>query len=149
MWTVDERRAYMNERYAAQRGEAIYYLGGRCNRCESTENLEIDHMCRKDKVHAVGRLWPARDLHVLFEELEKCQLLCRACHVDKTADETRGEERGFMHGGYYGWQVKRCRCPECVTGRRAWYDARNARRRAAYIPHGKVRGPYKRRAAPC
>ena len=128
--TPEETRAYMKARYYEQRDGFIAYLGGRCNRCESAERLEIDHMERGDKLFTVAALHPSGNLPRVYEELEKCQLLCRECHIEKTAEESRGE-RGWTHGSIYGWMKKKCRCAECVTGWRAWHDDRNARRRAA------------------
>ena len=143
-WTKEETRAYMKARYEQQKADMIHYLGGRCNRCEATSDLEIDHMVKADKSFDVGKMWGVKRLPSVYEELEKCQLLCHSCHLIKTGDEQRGEYRGWRHGTSTGWMRKKCRCPECVTARRAWYDARNAKRRAEYQHVRGPRSPYGR-----
>ena len=48
------------------------------------------------------------------EELTKCQVLCRQCHIKKSME--CGERRVAGHGSGQMYQVHRCRCKEC----RAW-----------------------------
>ena len=104
--------------------------------CGSKENLEIDHVDRSKKLFPVWRLWPAKLLPDVFLELDKCQLLCKTHHIEKTQREFSGEERGFQHGTMYGWMKKKCVCDECAVSKRIWYDTRNEKLRT-----GK-RGPY-------
>ncbi len=72
---IKERRAYCRE-----------YLGGKCVKCGTTHNLQFDHIKREGKKYEISsRL--SNNLNNLKEELDKCQLLCAPCHLDKTAKE--------------------------------------------------------------
>ena len=80
----------------ARRARLIEMLGGKCVRCEATENVEFDHIDPSTKVFAVcSALDKAWD--VLVEEASKTQLLCKPCHVAKGAED-RPE---LPHGVYY------------------------------------------------
>ena len=71
----DERRAHCRE-----------YLGGKCVKCGTTHNLQFDHIKREGKKYTIaGRIH--QNFTILKEELDKCQLLCAPCHLDKTAKE--------------------------------------------------------------
>ena len=61
-------------------------LGNKCARCGCTVNLQIDHKdpCTK-KFEVKSRLSYKRVN--LIEEVDKCQLLCKPCHKDKTYNE--------------------------------------------------------------
>lgn len=61
----------------------IQYLGGKCSGCDSTENLQFDHIDRKTKSFTIGKSF-GRKLSDLIEEANKCQLLCKSCHQLKT-----------------------------------------------------------------
>lgn len=135
---VDEYwKRYHREYYYKRRLEAFDYIGYRhCNWCGSTENLEIDHIDPSQKSFNLSMRLSARRPEVQAE-LDKCQVLCRSCHEEKTA----AENSGFTHGTIYAWMNKKCRCEICEPERRAWHDARNKKRReqATY-----KRGPYGR-----
>jgi 5-methylcytosine-specific restriction endonuclease McrA len=92
---------------------------GPCVRCGSTEHLEVDHWDPASKVD--HRVWSWSESR-LFAELAKCQVLCRACHQRKTADEN---SRPLVHGVRAGYQ-RGCRCASC---RRAHAEYRAQRRR--------------------
>lgn len=102
--------------------------GGKCVQCGSKKKLEFDHIDRATKTapssHAI---WSRRETHI-EEELKKCQLLCKACHINKTHAE-RGD-RVLVHGTLYRGYHRGCRCSEC---RRANADYEYKRR------HGKER----------
>ena len=70
-----EKRAYCRE-----------YLGGKCVVCGTTHNLQFDHIKREGKKYNIApkitNKWDN-----LKEELDKCQLLCAPCHLEKTASE--------------------------------------------------------------
>ena len=71
----DKRRAYCRE-----------YLGGKCVKCGTTHNLQFDHIKRETKKYTIASR-VHQDFTILKEELDKCQLLCAPCHLDKTAKE--------------------------------------------------------------
>ena len=71
----DKRRAYCRE-----------YLGGKCVKCGTTHNLQFDHIKREGKKYTIASR-VTQDFTILKEELDKCQLLCAPCHLEKTAKE--------------------------------------------------------------
>lgn len=75
--------AYMKKRYAERRAFAIEFLGGMCEKCKSTTNLEIDHRDPDLKSFDISKMWSCA-LVKYKAELLKCQLLCKDCHRDKT-----------------------------------------------------------------
>ena len=98
-------------------------FGGRCARCEATEDLEFDHIDPSTKVFSVcaglDKAW-----NVLVAEAAKCQLLCKACHVAKGA-----EDRPVLtHGTYYVYWYWNCRCDLCKAANAAKSAALLARK---------------------
>ena len=78
----EQRRGYRDKR----KSYCIEYLGGKCVECGTTHNLQFDHIKREGKKYEIStRL--SNNLNNLKEELDKCQLLCAPCHLDKTASE--------------------------------------------------------------
>lgn len=106
-------------------------LGGCCAQCGSVEDLEFDHVDPATKEFdisqgIVGCYSRAR----LQAELIKCQLLCKSCHVRKSATEVEVE-----HGG--GETGKRnCRCELCAPLKREY--AR--KRKRALVAQSAERG---------
>jgi hypothetical protein len=74
---------YMLRRYHSRVAEAKQILGNHCKICNTTEELEIDHIdwCKKEL--SLGKLWSVSRKRYLAE-LEKCQLLCKEHHAQKT-----------------------------------------------------------------
>lgn len=56
-YPVAEARAYMRDRYAEQRTQFIQWLGGKCVKCNTTNNLQFDHIDPKTKSFGIGALW--------------------------------------------------------------------------------------------
>ena len=80
---------------ARRRMVAIGLLGARCLDCglrerEHPEVYEFDHV-RGTKYTEMSRLW-GRSWTVISRELKKCDLVCRNCHVKRTAH--RRKENG-------------------------------------------------------
>lgn len=71
----DERRKYLRE-----------YLGGKCVRCGATERLEFDHRIPADKSYTIASNITCFSLEELILEIDKCQLLCRPCHIQKSRE---------------------------------------------------------------
>ena len=98
-------------------------LNGPCQKCGSSDNLEVDHIDPAQKVDHKVWTWKRvrRDV-----ELAKCQALCRDCHKKKSAEYSR---RPLSHGSAgYG---RGCRCEVCrkyQTDRMAKYHQDNPRR---------------------
>lgn len=72
----------MKNRWKLRRERAIKQLGGCCVGCGSLEKLEFDHIDPSTKIKAIAKMSSASE-RVFQEELEKCQLLCYACHLAK------------------------------------------------------------------
>lgn len=116
-------KEYHRAYYYKRRQEIIDYLGGKCVICGSQENLQFDHIDPSQKLFDIKS---KLSLRTSKEEIDKCQLLCRPCHLDKTGEENTG----FTHGTIYGWMKKKCGCDSCQRAKRSWHDARNLARRS-------------------
>lgn len=115
---------YMLARYHRRRVELIELLGGCCVQCNSTLNLEFDHIDRKKKASDISKILAAASESVYRAEIAKCQLLCGECHKAKTS-----MERSVPHGGGLTGK-KRCYCELCAPLKRA-YNAEFMRRSRA------------------
>jgi rubredoxin len=135
MTYTEEQRAYHREYYRRRRQEVIDYLGGQCVRCGVRDELQFDHI---DPALKSYELCHKLNLRTSLEEIDKCQLLCKGHHLEKTAQENTG----FAHGTIYAWMMKKCNCGECGIAKHLWLEARNASRRTL----GGSRGPYGRSA---
>ena len=67
-----------------RKGALILMLGGECIQCGSEELLEFDHINPDEKLFNIAD-GLARRWESILEEIEKCQLLCRECHIGKSA----------------------------------------------------------------
>lgn len=86
-------------------------MGGVCNKCNSSDHLEVDHIDPATKVNS--RIWSWSHARIR-EELAKCQLLCYACHKKKSIDTQSFIIKNDVHSHnryvHYG-----CRCLTCKT----------------------------------
>ena len=80
---VEDQRKIRNERRQYLRE----YLGGKCVRCGATERLEFDHIIKETKSFTIGSSLTCFSIEELIEEVNKCQLLCRPCHIIKSDEE--------------------------------------------------------------
>lgn len=109
-----------------KRQELIQALGGKCARCGSSENLEFDHLDPNQKEFRVSEMLDWGEVR-LSQEVEKCQLLCKDCHHQKTLENWEyGQEA--PHGGIWRWRKYKCRCADCMQAN----DKYNEFRRAIY-----------------
>ena len=113
---IEEMAGYMKSRREQRRQQALQDLGGMCVVCGVTEGLEFDHVSPDTKLanicdmlsHGNDRFW---------NEVAKCQLLCRSHHDEKSKREGNyggGQNKIIdpQHGSstlYNGG----CRCEEC------------------------------------
>lgn len=96
---------------------------GPCQRCDSWDNLEVDHIDGSGKV--THRVWFWSEAR-REAELAKCQVLCESCHATKTGEENRQRFQGEHGGGKYG--IRRCSCDLCKIRKAAYMrDWRRAR----------------------
>ena len=88
-WREDnkEKKREQNRKYRkAARIKCVEYLGGKCVKCGTTHNLQFDHIDRIPKKYTIASR-VTNNFTILKEELDKCQLLCAPCHLQKTAKE--------------------------------------------------------------
>jgi len=83
MYSKEQRRAYNNARHHRLRNEAIEKLGGKCNKCGSMSELHFDHVDADTKSNVRQSLFNYSK-EFIEKELQKCQLLCSACHLEKS-----------------------------------------------------------------
>ena len=72
----------------------VEMLGGKCESCGTTKNLQFDHIDPTTKSFSIAKKYMSP---VVFEEIKKCQLLCYECHLKKTSEEwqvCRGVDKG-------------------------------------------------------
>jgi 5-methylcytosine-specific restriction endonuclease McrA len=79
---------YMKERWLKRKQKAIDYLGGKCIRCSSKDFLEFDHIDPSSKIMTIARA-SSRNEEFFWIEVNKCQLLCVPCHLEKSAEDIR------------------------------------------------------------
>lgn len=116
------QRIFGREWVAKRRRDWINSKGGKCVRCGYTENLEVDHIDPKLKMITPANLWSMAEKNERrILELEKCQILCYECHLNKTVSERIPI---LEHGVGSGYGYHKCRCTEC----RAW-NARNQQKK--------------------
>lgn len=128
MPSPEEQRDYQKMWMRKRRAEWVESKGGKCEKCGSTEQLEIDHIDRSLKTIKASVLW-SRNETVRAKELENCQLLCNACHKEKTRLE---KMKDLKHGDYGMYKARGCRCQLCKDE-----NARRVRLQRAGIPYTK------------
>lgn len=91
-----------------------------CSICHSKQNLELDHINPETKVsHSI---WSWSEKRRLLE-LEKCQVLCYFCHLEKTKKQL---QKPITHGNSgYG---RGCRCKVCFSSHSERMKTRNRKR---------------------
>lgn len=112
-------KTYMKERRLKRRNDLIQKAGGKCLNCSSTVDLEFDHVDPKDKSFVLSGHNLDKPMKTIIEEYNKCNLLCRKCHVEKTK---RNKEHGGGHnkntspmkcGTVRKYTEEKCRCDKC------------------------------------
>jgi 5-methylcytosine-specific restriction endonuclease McrA len=110
-------KEYFRKYYHKKKAKYINLLGGKCAVCSTKEGLEFDHKDPKTKEFTISKLMNYSEEKVL-DEVRKCQLLCKACHLAKSQKEgsftTEPWNKGkWSHGSQTGYLLKMCRCLEC------------------------------------
>ena len=107
----------MLERYHKRRKEAVDLLGGKCVVCGSTENLEFDHIDPQTKKKTIAKIW-GYSKETFLKEINKCQLLCRKCHEEKSLKDAGKVSGKTIHGTLAS--RKYCRCKLCKEAYNAY-----------------------------
>ena len=83
----DENRDHLNEmakiNHHKRKNILIEMLGGKCVDCGTTKNLQFDHIDPSKKSFNIQCVLSERTL----KELEKCELRCCNCHLEKTKND--------------------------------------------------------------
>ena len=101
---------YMLARYHKRMSEAKTKLGGKCFKCNSIENLQLDHINPQTKNFTVAKLWNSKK-EVFDLEIGKCQLLCEKCHEEKTLLDMGKVSAKITHGTLSSYRY--CKCKIC------------------------------------
>lgn len=104
----NKQKAYQKAWVANRRKYAIICFGGKCKICSSLDKLHFDHVDPKTKVSHNIWSWSSERLR---EELIKCQLLCKDCHLKKTMKENNLTP--VPHGHIKKYKIHRCKCALC------------------------------------
>ena len=109
-----DRKEYMlaYQREWIKKRRASFLQAKSCAVCGSIKRLEVDHRDPSKKEHEVRNLW-SRKAMIRDKELGKCQVLCNACHKEKTKQDYIERRRPLVHGTEHGYDVWRCKCREC------------------------------------
>lgn len=119
--SLESDRVYQMARYERRIGEARDRLGGVCVVCGTTEDLQFDHVDPTSKSFTITMGWGSQE-GKFWSEVEKCQLLCRPHHIEKTLTNGDNGKTYARHGTYYMYHYG-CRCEECVRAGRAYNQA--------------------------
>ena len=121
-------RDYMAERYRARMAFAHERLGGKCAKCGSTDDLQLDHVDPSTKEFTIAKKAAGVSEERFLRELAKCQLLCKTCHNLKSIAETGKQPVGERHGTISMATHRRCRCEPCLEVRRKYNREGRAKR---------------------
>lgn len=122
---INERRLYQREWVAGRREE--WFSDKFCIECNSTENLELDHVDRLLKISNSIWSWSKKRRE---EELAKCVVRCKICHAKRTAKQARKLfQKPLIHGTVSTYWSYKCRCILCK-------DIYKIYRRQQYEKHG-------------
>lgn len=118
-------RELMIARYRERRAKAVQDLRGKCVRCGSVKELQLDHIDSTAKEYSIFKTWLSEEK--FKAEVAKCQLLCQECHTDKTlADLGRKKAKG-THGTISSYRY--CHCDECKAAKNKASREYKARKR--------------------
>ena len=129
--TTFDMNAYMRQRHAETREKALEYLGNVCSRCGSVEELEFHHPDPTTKEFTISTKLSKLSWPRLVIELDKCVLLCKACH-----DE---EHITWRHGTLSGYRY--CKCEECRKAKSEHHKAYMKKRKRLQVVGATPTGP--------
>lgn len=124
---ADEMRDYMRARRARIKQEMRNLLGGICVVCGVYDGLEFDHVDRTTKLFNISGRGLDKPRDVLLAEVQKCQLLCKPHHTDKTRGDLQALPRvshkgdpayAPSHGNRTAYEYYACRCEPCREAKR-------------------------------
>lgn len=111
-------KKYMLDRYHQRMEDFKKILGGKCVCCGSLDGLEIDHKDISTKSFTIANKAASAPIGILLEELKKCQLLCRTCHINKTLKDKGQVSARDTHGTLSSYRY--CKCDLCRKAKSDW-----------------------------
>jgi hypothetical protein len=99
-------REWHNEWVRKRKRRAIEYLGNKCVVCGTSANLEFDHIDPSLKSFHISQNFN-RKWETLQAELDKCQLLCKTHHLQKSVKQNSVEHGEGVSG------KRNCPCLLC------------------------------------
>jgi 5-methylcytosine-specific restriction endonuclease McrA len=126
-YTGKKKRDYQLAFVTKRKREWIESKGGKCVKCGSTRNLEVDHKDQDNKTFNPRDIW-SRSEEVRKKELKDCQVLCESCHEDKTAlQNSKSGEAAIVACGTPEKFGLGCRCFTCREEHvLSWLDSRRS-----------------------
>lgn len=117
---------YMKTRREFRRNMLIKLLGGRCKACNSSNELEFDHINPYSKSFLISGSDLDKPMDELVKEVNKCQLLCKSHHKLKTSISVLAP-----HGTYsrYAHRKMPCRCDDCKKALSVWHKSYRQKRK--------------------
>lgn len=132
--TGDKKREYQRQWLASRRQDWINSRGGRCEKCGSTDRLEIDHRVKNLKQTNPTYLW-SKTAAKRDAELALCQVLCSSCHTLKTSKEnTLPLTHGTMQGYKRGCREECCRAANRIRVQRGRGKTQQQNETAKSVP---------------
>lgn len=129
----DKETHRLYQRNYLRRKRENFFQNAKCSKCDSKKHLELDHIDRTTKIDHRIWGWSAKRIQ---EEIKKCQILCHACHLQKSLTE-----RGFAvkkHGWRYN---KGCRCRICTNHHRIHANKYKLERKRIELSSDPCHGP--------
>lgn len=114
----DKQREY--QRLWIKRRREEYLSDKSCVECGSKDALEVHHTDPTLKVD--HKVWSWAQIR-RDEELSKCEVLCKACHL-----KSHGYVLGGAHGKASTYKINKCRCDLCKAANTASHREYRKRR---------------------
>lgn len=116
---MNNYQKYTKKYRAKNKKRAVEYLGSKCKKCGAKDNLEFDHIKRDSVSFRIGSYQLGLSWEIIKPELDKCQLLCKDCHLTKTNKELG--RKTPVCGTASKYSNQKCRCDDC---KKAWAESR-------------------------
>ena len=122
---------YMKARRLERRQELLILSGNRCKICNSTDSLEFNHIDRSTKLITLSGKGLDGSWETILKELDKCELLCNNCHLEKTREQYKNKEirpwnsnrhLPYIHGTVRTYSEIACRCDDCKYAKKLYRE---------------------------
>lgn len=116
-----DRTGYLTERRAKRRQMLKDHIGGKCVKCGTTKDLQFNHKNPAEKQFTISEII-YKNIEFVLKEVEKCELLCKECHLTETRRQYKdgelktwnaGTRAEFICGTARCYNQKPCRCESC------------------------------------